>query len=175
MQFVAGSTQTITWDVAGTDVGAVNTPNVDVLLSIDGGVTFPFTAATGISNSGSESITVPVIGGDTTTARLMVKGSGNIFFSVNTANFTIEESEFVLSVVAPIVDVCAPDDATYNFTYNIFLGFMLLPFRDGVDYSENLVKEYAFLPRSLPLIKKKGESMFTGPIGPRRALVHDHG
>ena len=34
-----------------------------------------------------------------------------------------------------------------------------------------LVKEYAFLPRSLPLIKKKGESMFTGPIGPRRTVM----
>jgi len=119
----AGSTQTVTWDVAGTDVGAVNTPNVDVLLSTDGGLTFPFTVATGIPNSGSESITVPVTGGDTTTARIMVIGSGNIFFSVNTANFTIQESEFVLSVADPEVDVCTPADAVYNFTYNTFLGF----------------------------------------------------
>ncbi len=118
-----GSTQTITWDVASTDVGTVNTPNVDVLLSTDGGLTFPFTAATGIPNSGSESITIPVIGGSTTTARVMVKGNGNIFFSVNTSDFEIQESEFALTTTQSSVDVCSPTDAIYNFTYNTFSGF----------------------------------------------------
>ncbi len=119
----AGATQTITWDVAGTDGGAVSTANVDVFLSTDGGLTFPITVATGIPNTGTASITAPVTGGDVTAARLMIKGSGNIFFAVNTSDFTILSSEFVMAFVPAELEVCEPSDAVFNFTYNTFLGF----------------------------------------------------
>jgi subtilisin-like proprotein convertase family protein len=119
-----GSNQTITWDVAGTDVGAVNTPTVNILLSIDGGFTYPFTLASGVPNDGSENITVPVTGGGgVTTARVKVEGNDNIFYAINSANFSIQESEFVLSAAESAVDVCSPADAVFNFTYNTFLGF----------------------------------------------------
>ncbi len=117
-----GSTQTVTWDVAGTDSGAVNTPNVDIFLSTDGGLTFPNTVATSVPNTGSASVTVPSVGASST-VRIMVVGSGNIFFSVNSTNFSTQESEFVLTVADTSVDVCAPSDAVYNITYNTFLGF----------------------------------------------------
>ena len=42
---------------------------------------------------------------------------------MNAANFTIKESEFAIAVTNPALDVCAPDNAVYNFTYNTFLGF----------------------------------------------------
>ena len=126
----AGSTQTITWDVAGTDAGAVNTPTVNILLSVDGGLTFPFTMASDVPNDGSHDATVPVTGGDTSMARVIVEGNNNIFYAVNSTNFTIQESEFVVSVDNPVVDVCSPDDAVYNCTYNTFLGFS-----DTTDFS----------------------------------------
>ncbi len=119
----AGSSQTITWDVAGTDTGSVNTANVDVFLSTDGGLTFPFTVATGIPNTGTANITVPLTGGDTSTARIMVMGNGNIFYAVNSSNFSIQESEFVINLTESTIDVCSPTDAVYDFTYNTFLGF----------------------------------------------------
>lgn len=119
----AGSTQTITWDVAGTDVGAVNTPTVNILLSIDGGLTFPFTMASNVPNDGTHDVTVPITGGDTTMARVIVEGNNNIFYAVNSTDFSIQESEFVISVSNSNVDVCQPSDAVYNFTYNTFLGF----------------------------------------------------
>ncbi len=119
----AGSTQTITWDVAGTDGGAVNAATVTARLSTDGGMTFPFLIASGLANNGSASITVPVTGGDTSTARIMIQGDNNIFFAVNSSDFSIQESEFVMSVDNPTVDVCTPADAVYTFTYNTFLGF----------------------------------------------------
>ena len=120
----AGSTKTITWDVAGTASGAVNTPKVNILLSTDGGLTFPYTLGSDVDNNGTYTFTVPVTGeGDTTEARIIVEGKDNIFYAMNATNFTIKESEFAIAVSNPALDVCVPDDAVYNFTYNTFLGF----------------------------------------------------
>jgi subtilisin-like proprotein convertase family protein len=119
----AGSSQTVTWNVAGTDIGAVNTPTVNILLSIDGGQTFPFIIASDVTNDGSHDITVPLTGGDTSMARVIVEGNNNIFYAVNSSNFNIQESEFVITMDDAELDICQPDDAIYNFTYNTFLGF----------------------------------------------------
>ena len=120
----AGSSQTITWDVAGSDSGNVNTPTVNILLSIDGGQTFPFTLASNVTNDGSHNITVPVTGGgDTTTARVIVEGNNNIFYAVNSSDFSIQESEFIITVDTTELDVCQPNSLVYDFTYNTFLGF----------------------------------------------------
>ncbi|WP_179021239.1 reprolysin-like metallopeptidase [Winogradskyella forsetii] len=119
----AGSNQTITWDVANTDGGAVNTPTVNIMLSTDGGYTYPFVVATEVPNDGSHNITVPIIGGDSATVRVKVEGHNNIFYAINPINFSIQESEFVLNVADSDLNVCAPDDAVFSFTYNTFLGF----------------------------------------------------
>ncbi len=118
-----GTSQTVTWNVAGTDIAPVNTPTVNILLSINGGLTFPFTLATNVPNDGSQTITVPVIGGDTAQARLIVEGNSNIFYAVNTTNFSIQGSEFVLNTPIPTATICSGNNAVYNFTYNTFLGF----------------------------------------------------
>ncbi|WP_299126750.1 reprolysin-like metallopeptidase [uncultured Winogradskyella sp.] len=118
-----GSNQTIAWDVAGTDTGEVNTPTVNILLSIDGGFTYPFTLATNVPNDGLQEIVVPAVGGDSSTARVKVEGNGNIFYAINSSNFSIQESEFVLNIDESVVEVCAPDNAVFAFTYNTFLGF----------------------------------------------------
>ncbi len=117
----AGTTETVTWDVAGTDSGSVNTPNVDIFVTPDNGVTFIQVAA-GVPNNGSYGITVPG-GAVTTTARVMVKGANNIFYALNSTNITIQESEFVMNFTETTINNCAPDDAVFEFTYNIFLGF----------------------------------------------------
>lgn len=83
----AGSTQTVTWNVAGTTANGVNAANVDILLSTDGGNTYPITILAGTPNDGTQSITVPNNPG--TQNRIMVKGSNHIFFDISNANFTI--------------------------------------------------------------------------------------
>lgn len=77
----------VTWNVVGTNAGAVNTPNVDIFLSTDGGFTYPTTLATAVPNDGSETVILPNI--TTSTARIKVKGNGNYFFDISNANFSI--------------------------------------------------------------------------------------
>ena len=83
----AGTTQTVTWDVAGTTGNGVNAANVDIFLSTDGGDTYPITLASGVTNDGSHDIVVPNNQGSQN--RIMVRGSNHIFFDISNANFTI--------------------------------------------------------------------------------------
>ncbi len=85
--WTAGTTQTITWNVANTNTGAVNTPSVNIFLSTNGGYLYPITLATGVPNNGSATIVVPSV--TTTTGRIMVRGAGNIFYDLNNAALTI--------------------------------------------------------------------------------------
>ncbi|WP_255572887.1 reprolysin-like metallopeptidase [Hanstruepera marina] len=83
----AGSTQTVTWNVAGTTGNGVNAANVDIFLSTDGGDTYPIALAAGVPNDGSHDVVVPNNQG--TQNRVMVRGSNNIFFDISNSNFTI--------------------------------------------------------------------------------------
>ena len=56
----AGSSETITWNVAGTNAGAVNSPNVNILFTDDNGATFT-TLLANTPNDGSQSIVAPLI------------------------------------------------------------------------------------------------------------------
>lgn len=82
-----GATGTVAWDVANTAAAPVSCSSVDIRLSTDGGQSFPTALATGVPNSGSASVPVPVI--STAQARVRVMCSNNIFFNVSPANFTI--------------------------------------------------------------------------------------
>ena len=81
------STQTVTWNVANTNLAPVSCSNVDILLSLDGGLTYPITLAANAVNSGTANVTLPNI--STSAARIMVKGSGRAFFDISNNNFII--------------------------------------------------------------------------------------
>jgi hypothetical protein len=83
----AGSSATVTWSVNGTNGGSVNCASVNILLSTDGGQTFPTVLAAATTNDGSEVITVPA--SQSTTCRVKVEAVGNIFFDISNTNFTI--------------------------------------------------------------------------------------
>jgi hypothetical protein len=84
------TTQTVTWSVNNTDQAPINCSTVNILLSTDGGYTFPITLGAGVPNTGSYSFVVP--NNFTNLARVMVESVGNIFFDINDKNFTINNS-----------------------------------------------------------------------------------
>lgn len=103
--YPAGSTQNITWSVNGTNVA---TPTVNVLLSVDGGLTFPYTLATATGNDGTELVTFPNV--QTSTARIKVEAVGNIFFDISNFNFGIE----IPGCTAVNSNICPTDAMTFD-------------------------------------------------------------
>ncbi len=86
--FTNGSNLGVSWNVTGTSAAPINTANVKVSLSTDGGYTYPYTLLASTPNDGNETVTLPA-GVTSSSARIKVEAVGNIFFSISPINFTI--------------------------------------------------------------------------------------
>ncbi|MCG2612170.1 M12 family metallo-peptidase [Flavobacterium sp. SM15] len=75
-----GSTQTITWNVGPTNAAPINTTNVNIMLSTDGGTTYS-TLVANTANDGTETITVPNIAAPY--CRIKIEPVGNIYYTVS--------------------------------------------------------------------------------------------
>jgi hypothetical protein len=77
-----GSFQPVTWNVNSTNTLS-GSANVNIKLSIDGGLTYPIVLAANTPNDGSETITVP---SDitATNCRILIEPTGNIYYALNT-------------------------------------------------------------------------------------------
>ncbi|MDI1318373.1 reprolysin-like metallopeptidase [Flavobacterium sp.] len=123
----AGSTQNVTWNVAGTTANGVNTPYVDIYLSTDGGTSFPILLASKVPNDGSEIIAVPNNVG--TQNRIMVKGYENIFYDVSNTNFSITAPTATFLAAFNGVageqnkPICTGSSAIYTINYTALTGF----------------------------------------------------
>jgi hypothetical protein len=87
VSWAGGSTQTVSWNVAGTTAAPVSCANVKLLLSTDGGNSFPLTLLASTANDGSQTVAVP--GANTAAARVRVECATAPFFDVSNANFRI--------------------------------------------------------------------------------------
>lgn len=143
-----GQIETVTWNVAGTTSFPVSCANVDILLSYDGGYTYPVTLASGVPNNGSANITVPV--GTSISARVMVICSDNIFFDISNNNFTIQQAtipDYGLAVSPNDLSVCGNENAVYTidvaslvgYTNPVILSVSNLPFGASASFSSNPV------------------------------------
>ena len=83
-----GSTQTITWNVAGTNGNGINTSQVNIRLSTDNGQTFSTVLAANTPNDGSETITLPS-NISAPFCRIMVEAVNNIYYAVNSQTIAI--------------------------------------------------------------------------------------
>jgi subtilisin-like proprotein convertase family protein len=99
--WLRNSSQTVTWDVAGTTANNINTSLVNIKLSVDGGVTFPYVLAENTANDGSENIVAPDV--TSQNCRILIEAVGNVFYAVNSLTFNIGYQ---------IVNNCE----TYNFS-----------------------------------------------------------
>ncbi len=81
------SIQTVEWNPGGTTNAPINCGYVNIYLSLDDGATFPFLMVANAPNTGSYDVKVPDL--FTTTGRIKVKGTGNVFFDINKGPITI--------------------------------------------------------------------------------------
>ncbi|GAA3951034.1 zinc-dependent metalloprotease family protein [Hymenobacter algoricola] len=89
ISWLAGTPQEVSWDVANTTAAPINAANVDILLSTDGGRTYPTTLLAGTPNDGVQTVTLPVTQAATAAARIKVQASGNVFFDISNQNFAV--------------------------------------------------------------------------------------
>ncbi|MGV3695874.1 reprolysin-like metallopeptidase [Flavobacterium sp.] len=117
VSYVGGSTQTVTWAVAGTTANGVNCANVDILLSTDAGNTWT-TLLGATPNDGTQAVTIPNTPG--TTNRIMVKGTNHIFFDVSNTNFTITAGSApdTIAPTAPNLTASGTTETTTNLSWS---------------------------------------------------------
>jgi subtilisin-like proprotein convertase family protein len=118
------SSQTITWNVANTTAAPVSCSNVDILLSTDGGLTYPTVLLTATPNDGSQNVTIPNT--PTSTARIMVRANGNIFFDISNNNFAITApvmQDYTISATPSSQSVCINNAASYTVATTSILGY----------------------------------------------------
>lgn len=115
------STQTITWDVGGTDAAPFNEQFVNIYLSTNNGTSFPITIATSVANNGSYTFTVP--NNPSNSCRVWVEGAtaGTIFFDINNKAFAITAPVGINELSSPLGNVSLyPNPAKEKVT--VYLG-----------------------------------------------------
>ena len=119
-----GSTQTITWNKGTTDIAPINCTKVNIKLSTDGGLTFPILIKGDTPNDGTEEITIP--NNATSSARIMVEAADNIFYNVNTSNFSIlPNPDFTITNTTGDLSICnkAVNEQVFAIDYKTLIGF----------------------------------------------------
>lgn len=86
INWTPGQQQTITWDVANTTALA-GAANVNIRLSLDGGLTYDTILVSNTANDGTETITVPAVA--SLNCRVLVEPTANVFFAINSKAFSI--------------------------------------------------------------------------------------
>lgn len=130
----AGNTTTVTWSVNGTNAYC---NNVNINLSIDGGLTYPYILSASTPNDGSQQVTIPSSVINATTARVKVECADSdcvAFFDISNNDFTVTSAcNAALSNICPIAPVNLPaGDAGLNLTQaNKGPAIMQIPMNSG--------------------------------------------
>jgi len=123
-----GSEQTISWDVNNTDLPPVNTMNVKISLSEDGGFTYPHVLVESTLNNGSATVSMP--NEDIPSARIKVEAVGSIYFDINSNDFAI------------VKDISSASNNNPFFTAKIFPNpandFLNIEINENLDYAISL-------------------------------------
>ena len=104
LSFNGATSQTVTWNVVSTNAAPISASTVDIYMSTNGGTTWQYLVGN-FPNTGTATITVPNPAVTSSTCRFKVKGHGNVFFNINSANFTVTHnsgSATTPSCVAPV-------------------------------------------------------------------------
>lgn len=119
ISYQGGSTQLVNWDVNGTDTLPINTQQVSISLSTDGGYSYPIMLMASTPNTGSATVTIPT-NLATNSARIKVSAVDNIYFDINTQDFEIEfVASTSLQAVADFPINSYPNPATGFFRIEV--------------------------------------------------------
>lgn len=113
--WTAGTSRTVSWNVANTASAPVNCANVAILLSTDGGNTFPITLLSSTPNNGSAMVNVP--DNPTGAGRVKVQSIGNVFYNINAGPITIASGVCTSASIATqptSQTTCAGSNATFT-------------------------------------------------------------
>lgn len=147
--WTGGTYEMVTWDVAGTASSPISCGAVDILLSVDGGYTWPYTLKANTANDGSEAVLLPHVYTSISFARIKVKGSGNVFFNVNNGNFNLNVNPAAVgNTLADAVSI-APNPASSELHINIPTGLG---------------------PVSARLVNPVGQQVWTGALNGRETI-----
>jgi subtilisin-like proprotein convertase family protein len=84
LSWTAGTSQTVTWNVAGTTGNGINTDLVRISLSTDGGLTFPIVLAASTANDGSQAVNIPLgVSSTASNARLRIDPLNSVYFAIS--------------------------------------------------------------------------------------------
>ena len=126
----AGNMTTVTWNHNGSNAFC---NQVNIRLSIDGGINFPYILSTNTANDGTENVTIPAGVVNSTTARIMVESACNdcvVFYDISNANFNITSTcQAPVSNICPVTALNLPvGDGGLNMGLNRYLGDALTAF-----------------------------------------------
>ena len=147
INYAANSTQTVRWEVAGTDSGPINVQQVDILLSIDGGLTYPIVLVENVDNDGVQEVQLPDV--LTNQARIKIKSVNHILFDISDENFSIIEAapDFDVTISPSKASVCRGNaiqftiavESVENFNGAITLGTTATSVFPNISFSKNPV------------------------------------
>jgi len=143
--WVAGSLQSVYWEVANTDQAPINCTDVDIFLSTDGGYTFPHVLASERNNDGVDFFLVPAIASED--CRVKVKAFNNVFFDITPKDVSIVVPELTASVSEETGIICPSNTlnipieitATYGYDKDIELSMEGVPAGMTASFSNNPV------------------------------------
>ncbi len=92
-QYTVGDTYKILWNVANTDRAPVNCENVDIALSVNGGYQFNYILGKNVPNTGEAWVTIPAEIAATNKGRFKLSCSDNIFFSLSSRSFKLNQND----------------------------------------------------------------------------------
>ena len=128
---VVGQELEVLWDVSNTDIEPVNCELVNILLSINDGITFDYILARNTPNDGQQIVRIP--NAQTFEARIKVEAVDNIFYDMSNSSFFINEpteAGYIYDLSNNFFDICSPAVESLEIQSAAFLGYS-----DPVEFS----------------------------------------
>jgi subtilisin-like proprotein convertase family protein len=130
-----GSSEQVTWVVGDSNAGSINCQTVNILLTINNGISFT-TLVSGVPNTGTATVTVPSL--DTNNAKVLVEAADNIFYAVSGA-FSISNNippTCTTFSSDPNLGLSIPDGTGTNQPGSALTSIINIPANENVSISE---------------------------------------